>query len=219
MPGRILSLGALLAASVAGAGVALASCSSVNNQGIGVYAPPFSTEGFDPFGNFLIHRCGTLDCHGQSGRNFRVWGCDGMRLDSEQASTCTPDPAGGGATTLEEYLATYRSLVGLEPQEISVVFAGCQGQTSADGGAAYPPSASCHPEYLTFVRKARGTEAHKGGQLICIEPPCPPGVPDPDPYDPQDVCIVSWLENETERAACGESLRIPTFPLADASAP
>ena len=216
---RVVSLGLLFVGAVAGTGFAVASCSSVSEQRIGVYAPPFSTSSFEPVGNFLLHRCGTLDCHGQSGRNFRVWGCDGMRLESEQASTCTPDPAGGGPTTVDEYESTYRSLVALEPQLMSAVFLGCDGQTGPDGGAAYPPGASCHPEYLTFVRKARGTEAHKGGQLICVEPPCPPGVPNPDPYDPQDVCIVSWLENETDHAACGKALTIPVFPSADAAAP
>ena len=45
-----------------------------------------------------------------------------------------------------------------------------------------------HPELLTFVRKARGTEAHKGGTLIT-------------PGDDQDVCITSWLAGH-DRSDC-----------------
>ena len=218
MKPHALSLALGAAASLAGLSVAAASC-SISDPQIGVEPPPFTMESFQPFGDYLVHRCGTIDCHGQPGRNLRVWGCDGMRLDAGQTPNCVPDDAGAGGTTIWEYEATYRSLVALEPQVMSAVFAppGCDGRQGRDGGAAYPAPASCHPEYLTFVEKARGLEAHKGGQLICITPPCPPGVPDPDPYDPQDVCIVSWLEARTDVAACGAALGIPVFPMPDAS--
>jgi hypothetical protein len=66
----------------------------------------------------------------------------------------------------------------------------------AEGGA--------HPEQLTFVRKARGLEAHKGGALIT-------------PGDPQDACIASWLSGATDFTACASALGYPKFP-SDASA-
>ena len=91
--------------------------------------------------------------------------------------------------TPDEHTATYRSLVGLEPEVMSQVVAG--------HGA--------HPELLTFVRKARGTETHKGGQLIT-------------PGDVQDTCIVSWLAGATDTTACVQALAFPIFPAADGGA-
>jgi hypothetical protein len=203
------AVSALFAVAVTATTIGVTSCSSVSNERIGIDAPPFSEQTFQPFGDYLIYRCGTLDCHGNSGRNFQIWGCDGQRLDADASPACTKfeDP-GGSLTTIEEYQATYRSLVGLEPQVMSTVWAGCGGASGPDGGDAYPPPSTCHPELLTFVEKARGIEKHKGGQLICISPPCPPGVPVPDPtatpprYDPQDVCIVTWLEGNVDVDAC-----------------
>jgi hypothetical protein len=89
----------------------------------------------------LVRHCGTLDCHGSSGRNLRLYGSEGLRLspdDRPQTPTCTSD---------DEVAQDYASVVGLEPEVLSAVV--------ADGGA--------HPERLTIVRKARGAEDHKGG--------------------------------------------------------
>ena len=89
----------VVALAIAATAIAVASCSSVSNQRIGIEAPPFSEATFSPLNSFLVERCGSLDCHGQPGRNFRIWGCDGMRLDAGQAVTCVPNDAGGGLTT------------------------------------------------------------------------------------------------------------------------
>ncbi len=194
---------ALATASVVATALGVASC-AVQNTRIGIEAPPYSETSFKPLGDFLVYRCGTLDCHGQPGRNLRIWGANGMRLDPEASAN---SDFGGPPTTNDEYVATYRSLVGLEPQVMTTVWTGCQGQNGPDGGADYPPPEVCHPELLTFVQKARGTEKHKGGQLICLSPPCPPGIPDPAPYDLQDVCIVSWLEGNVNATACRTAAR------------
>jgi hypothetical protein len=191
------------------------SCSSTTNTRIGIDAPPFSEQTFGPLGDYLDHRCGSLDCHGQPGRNLRIWGCEGMRLDAGMIPVCNWTVPGGGRTTEAE------------PQVMTEVYSGCANQVAEGGAALYPPGPSCHPELLTFVQKARGTEAHKGGQLICITPPCPPAVPDPSyplqtsngtvKTDPQDVCIVSWLEGATNMMACQQAESIPTYPTMDAS--
>jgi hypothetical protein len=195
------------------------ACSVVQNQQIGIDAPPYSDESFGPVGDYLNSRCGTLDCHGQTGRNLRIYGCQGLRLDPEASPASCIEP-----TTEAEYQATYRSLVALEPQVMTAVYPGCAAE--ADGGWTYPPGSECHPELLTFIRKARGTEAHKGGQLICVEPPCPVGTPAQVPLDGdagplvdlQDVCLVTWLEGATDTSACVTSLDYPTFPTIDAGA-
>jgi hypothetical protein len=178
---RTLPFAAALAAATA------VACSSPQQQRIGIDAPDSSELGFGPVADYLDHRCGTLDCHGQMGRNLRIWGCNGMRLDPFGVPSCDRT-TGGTPSTAMEHQATFRSLVGLEPAVMTTVVR-LHGQ---------------HPELLTFVRKARGTEAHKGGQLIT-------------PGDDQDTCITSWLANGTDLGACGNALGYPIFPTPDAS--
>ncbi len=162
------------------------SCSAVPSDArIGIDAPPESPAEFGPVGDYLDHRCGTLDCHGMSTRNLRIWGCEGMRLDPTDIPYCSR-ALGGKATTPDEYEATYRSLVGLEPVVMSTVVSG--------GGQ--------HPELLTFVRKARGVEAHKGGVLMSLG-------------DAQDMCVTSWLSGKTDITACTpNAISYPQFPAA-----
>jgi hypothetical protein len=143
---------------------------------IGVNAPDRSQ--FEPVANLLDHRCGSLDCHGNRQRNLQMYGCEGLRLDPDDAGIFPGCRRHGGTdTTQNEYDATYRSLVGLEPAVMSAVVAG-KGQ---------------HPELLTFVRKARGEEAHKGGALFA-------------PGDVQDNCVASWLAGATDKDACTTAL-------------
>jgi hypothetical protein len=144
---------------------------------------PFSTEAaFGPVADYLDHRCGSLDCHGNVARNLIIWGCEGLRLEPYDAPICGRTQ-GGMPTTPAEHQATYRSLVGLEPTVMSAVI--------ADHGQ--------DPNLLTFVRKARGEEAHKGGMLIT-------------PGDDQDICITSWLQGATDTAACAMAISEPDFP-------
>jgi hypothetical protein len=201
---------------------AATACAPVQNSRIGIDAPPFSDQEFHPVADYLENRCGTLDCHGSSARNLRMWGCTGLRLDPDASpASCASEP-----TTEAEYEATYRSLVGLEPQLMTTVYSGCAAAI-ADGGQEYPPGDLCHPELLTFIQKARGAEAHKGGQLICIQTTsCADGIPPAVPLyeggisvDPQDVCLVSWLEGATDQHFCGLAFGIPNFPLLEAGAP
>ena len=106
-------------------------------------APP--RAGFEAVGNAMQPRCGTLDCHGQWGRNLRLFGGRGLRLDPKENSA-------EGTTTPDEFDATYWSVVALEPEILSAVI--------ADQGA--------RPERLTLIRKARNTEKHKGGACMTV---------------------------------------------------
>jgi hypothetical protein len=170
------------AAALAGA-LATMSCSTVPADARVSIDAPFSTEAsFGPVSTYLGHRCGSLDCHGSASRNLRIYGCEGMRLLSTDVPICNAQQF-GAPTTMEEHEQTYLSLVGLEPTTMSAVIAD-RGQD---------------PELLTFVRKARGQESHKGGALII-------------PGDAQDVCITSWLSGATNTTACGNALSQPSFP-------
>jgi hypothetical protein len=180
---------AALAAALA-VTAAVGSCSAVPaDSRIGITAPPDGAP-FQPVADYLGFRCGSLYCHGQPGRNMRIWSCAGMRLNPNNISFC------GGAsdprmpfTTPQEYEATYRSIVGLEPVVMSAVVAG--------HGA--------RPDLLTMVRKARGLEAHKGGVLIT-------------PGDAQDVCLTSWLAGNVNADACATAEAFAQMPTMVTSA-
>jgi hypothetical protein len=176
-----------LVATAALAVWAVAACAGVTERQIGVDAPSGSEQQFGPVADYLEHRCGSLDCHGQVGRNLQIWGCQGMRLDPTDVPSCNR-LIGGKPTTPAEHQATYRSLVGLEPAVMSAVVQG-HGQD---------------PELLTFVRKASGIEAHTGGQLMTLG-------------DEQYDCIASWLAGDTSVATCVGALIYPIFPDASAA--
>jgi hypothetical protein len=111
-----------------------------------------------------------------------MWGCFGQRLPVDGGLAAQNIPAcraaGGVDTTPAEYEASYRSLVGLEPAVMSeVVAAGPKG----------------NPDLLTYVRKARGEESHKGGVLVT-------------PGDDQDVCFTAWLTGPSNTAACASAI-------------
>lgn len=91
----------------------------------------------------LERRCATLDCHGTTTRNLRLYAGAGLRLDPA-------DVSGSGSTTEAEYDASYRSVAGIEPEAMSAVLL-------ANGSA---------PERLTLVRKARGLEDHHAGAIL-----------------------------------------------------
>ena len=133
-------------------GVALGSCVGVVGDGLG-RLPPDASEWpgllaparatFEPVADVLQGSCGTLDCHGQIGRNLRLYGGRGLRWDPRDNSADNP-------TTAREYDESYWSVIGLEPEVMSAVV--------RDHGL--------DPQRLTMVRKARGLEKHKGGLLF-----------------------------------------------------
>jgi hypothetical protein len=100
-------------------------------------------EGFEHVANAMQPSCGTLDCHGQPGRNLRLYGARGLRLDPG-------DDSAEGTTQPAEYEANYWSVVALEPELLTTVL--------REGGQ--------RPERLILIRKGRGTTRHKGGALM-----------------------------------------------------
>jgi hypothetical protein len=162
----------------------IASACSVppSNATISIDGPSESATEWYPVADYLGHRCGDLDCHGNPQRNFIVYSCDGLRYAAGDIPGCKLGP-NAPATTPEEYEATYRSLVGLEPVVMAEV---------VEGGGQ-------DPELLTFVRKAEGLENHKGGTLIQLGTTA--GMV-------QDVCITSWLAGDTNIGDCNAAATI-----------
>jgi len=132
-------------------------------HGTGLAAP--SRDDFPGVGDALQLSCGTLDCHGQVGRNLRLYGDGGLRL------AATDNPLGDATTDLE-YLASYQSLVSLEPETLSNVV-----------------TLQADPNQLSLLRKARGLEHHKGGQRT-------------QTGDPLDRCILLWLTGKFDPNPC-----------------
>lgn len=150
----------------------MAGCSAPGPDATTPLAKP-DVASFSYVQAFLDHRCGSLDCHGTRYRNLRMWGHDGMRL-------AYGDVPGAAPTTGQEVQASYEAVVGFEPEIMSAVV--------ADHGL--------HPERLTLVRKARGTEKHAGGAIVVAG-------------DERDVCMTSWLSGQTNVDACEIALATP----------
>lgn len=151
-----------LAALFVGVSVSL-GCSSVEQKSVAIDTPDRTQ--FPQVADAISPSCATLDCHGQVGRNFRMYWQRGLRLDPAARP-------GEGETTPDEYDLTFRSLVALEPLKMDAVVKGTQ-----------------KPDSLTLVRKARGTEAHKGGAMNPLG-------------SDADRCLVSWLSGAIDSAAC-----------------
>ena len=130
-------------ALVAAASLVVAfACASTSPDARNVETPP-DRASFEPVADLLVHRCGSLDCHGATYRNLRLYGSIGLRLSASDR------PVSKGHTTEAEYDEDYASVVGLEPEIMSAVV--------SQGGAS--------PDRLTLIRKARGAEAHKGNAI------------------------------------------------------
>jgi hypothetical protein len=131
-----------------------------------------SSAGFDSVAVPLVYFCGSLDCHGETGRNLRLYGKAGLRLDPS-------DVPCGAPTSEAEVEADYRSVIGLEPELLAEV--------ARDGGE--------HPERLTLIRKARGTEKHTGGEVF-------------KEGTPGDQCLVFWISGVLDEliAACNNTV-------------
>ncbi len=128
--------GALLVSAVGQA------CSQYHADDRVTVQTPGSTS-FRLVGIMLDRRCGSLDCHGATQRNMRLYGEEGLRLDPG-------DQPGSSETTNAEILENFHAVVAVEPELFTKVV--------TEKGA--------HPERLTLVRKARGLEAHLGGTLF-----------------------------------------------------
>lgn len=149
--------------------VALAGCGSPKSGRVGLAEPEEPDDKghhpkFHAVEDAIAKHCATLDCHGQVGRNFRFYWSRGLRLGGGVPGT--------GDTTDDEYEATYRSLVGLEPFVMDAVVNGLAS-----------------PDALTLVRKARGDENHKGAAQLVVG-------------GNADRCLVKWLEGKFDEGAC-----------------
>ncbi|HEX4334276.1 MAG TPA: hypothetical protein VH062_00095 [Polyangiaceae bacterium] len=162
-------------ALLAGVVATLFGCSSSYEGATAQFTLPPET-GFDSVTTPLVFFCGSIDCHGGVGRNLRLYGMQGRRLDPT-------DVPCGAMTKQAEIDADYQSFVGLEPEILAAVV--------KDGGK--------HPERLTVIRKARGTEKHTGGVVFAAG-------------SDGDHCLTEWIAGQTDQAGADCNNAIPQNP-------
>jgi hypothetical protein len=173
--------------------VLLAACATPpqSDERVSVVKP--SKVGFEDVNTFLVHQCGSLDCHGSRFRSMRVYGPVGLRLAGNTPGDTNVDLATETKEkvlkqTDDEIAASYLSVTGLEPEILSDVV--------RDHGA--------NPERLTLIRKARGDENHKGYNLA------PPG-------SKGDDCLLSFLRGAVDTAACKYAAQFEASPCLSSS--
>ena len=144
---------ALSAASVAIAAATTLSCASTPDKDrvTDVIVPDFDTY-VQYVDAYLTRRCGSLDCHGQPGRAYRVYSREGYRLYTIQDGGLV---SGQQPTQPEEQRANFQALVAIEPEEMSRLMAR-QGE---------------NPNMLLFLRKPLRIERHKGGPSMAEDDP------------------------------------------------
>ena len=149
-----LRVAMLISAGCLAAGVvALAACASTPDENRLTYV---ITPDYDTYVSFvdayLTRRCGSLDCHGQPGRAYRIYSREGFRLYSIQDGSLV---SGQQPTVPEEQRANFQALVALEPEEMTRLMAR-QGE---------------NPNQLLFLRKPLKIERHKGGPAMAEDDP------------------------------------------------
>jgi len=171
--------GAVIAAAAVGALASIMSstsaCIDFNEPDGGVRATNILAPDQNDFVNVspvFERRCGTLDCHGQVGRPLRIYSGLGLRLPNDAGNL-----PGTTATTPDEITTNYRSVIGLEPEEMTRVIAG-----------------EDPPRSLLILKKPLLLEAHKGGPAFA-----PSG-------DPGETCITTWIQGQADKNACNQAI-------------
>ena len=132
--------------------------------------------------SYLTKRCASLDCHGQLGRPLRIFSKNGLRSFDASNGGYFPNITGITPLTPDEQKLNYESVIGVEPEVMS--------QVIASGGTDV--------NRLLLLRKPRGLERHKGGQLMTNE------------ADEGFLCMKSWLGgNGVDTASCKIAQAVP----------
>jgi hypothetical protein len=165
---RALLLACVLGASFSGAGISSCVAQSMtgplmcpSQQVFTGISPDGGTPAAASVSEYMDRRCGTMDCHGSVAQPMRLYGRFGLREPTEN------NVSGGATTTPLELDDNYSAACNVEPEATSAVVAN-------DGNGATA---------LLIVAKARGVEAHKGGQIVTVG-------------SPGDECIAGWLRGD-----------------------
>ena len=133
--------------------IGISACASAPDQDrlTNVIVPDFDTYVAN-VDAYLTRRCGTLDCHGQPGRAYRIYSREGFRLVQLQDGSLV---SGQQPTQPEEQRANFEAFVSVEPEEMTRLMAR-QGD---------------NPNELLVLRKPLKLERHKGGPAMAEDDP------------------------------------------------
>ncbi len=133
--------------------IGISACASAPDSGrlTQVIVPDFDTYVAN-VDAYLTRRCGTLDCHGQPGRAYRIYSREGFRLVQLQDGGLV---SGQQPTQPEEQRANFEAFVAVEPEEMTRLMAR-QGD---------------NPNELLVLRKPLKLERHKGGPAMAEDDP------------------------------------------------
>jgi hypothetical protein len=124
-------------------------------------------------GTFMEKRCGALDCHGQIGRPLRIYSANGLRKhDGPNGARDTRE------TQPDEKSDNYYSVVGLEPEQISL--------SRVSEGA--------YDDFLLLKKPISiegGGVRHKGGPVLRST-------------DSGFDCLISWISGNANKAKCDD---------------
>lgn len=129
---------------------------------------------------FMERRCGALDCHGQPGRPLRIYSEWGLRLAANTDGTRDKRP-----TTPEEQLANYRSVVGLEPENLEACYR-TKGEDKKNFQLLLKP--------LSIENDGI---RHKGGPVLR-----------PSANDPGWQCLYGWVSGDVNKAECANAAKL-----------
>lgn len=162
------------------------ACSGVDENAVTVAkCPPADPVDFRPVSAVVEQRCATIDCHGSVARPLRIYSRFGLRRP-EPYETFDGGfdyseyyPGGDVPTTEAELADNIASICALEPELMTKVV-----------------DKQIEPDLLTFVRKPRLLEKHKGGLIW-------------NKGDTGDQCITNWLTGGKNPSKCQEELLHP----------
>jgi hypothetical protein len=169
---------ALAAAAWVTAGAALVlgnACSSPDAAAVSPLALPDRDQFINGgVSQFMEKRCGALDCHGQVGRPLRIYSATGLRKNDGPNGTRDVR-----ATQPDERIDNYFSVIGLEPEAISIGRV-TQGE---------------YTDFLLLLKplgiEGRGVR-HKGGPVLRST-------------DSGFECLITWIAGNVDRAKCEDA--------------
>jgi hypothetical protein len=172
----------IVTALVAFVGASSSSCAIPSEQSGATIGSLPTSKSFigDGVSTFMEHRCAGLDCHGQPGRPLRLYSNWGMRL------VATKDGSRSAAgTTPDEQLENYRSVVGLEPENMAACF--------ASQGAQF--------ETFQLLKKPLDISGqgirHKGGPVLRASE-----------SDPGWQCLYGWVSGKVDPKDCADGAKV-----------
>lgn len=142
----------------------------------------------------LERNCGSFDCHGNDSRPLRLYSQYGLRKpiglitvveDAGDAGPAEPDvddagpPKPGGVPTTAEE-----------------VLANYQSVITLEPRVMQAVVKGADPYELLLLKKPLAIEGHKGGPAL-------------HKNGDAENCIVSWLKNKTDKAACAAGAKLP----------